>query len=156
MLIADPAALAVLTALGLAACWYDIKERRLPNTLVLATLAAGLGLAAWRGGAEVLPWHLAHLAVALGVGIGLYAIRALGAGDAKYYAALAAWFTLGDGLKLLMAVSFAGLVLALGWLAWRKFFGNSAPRKPIKDMDDMDKVPFGVAMATGAVLALLY
>jgi prepilin peptidase CpaA len=153
MIVADPAALAVLAALGLLACWFDIRERRLPNWLVLATLAAGLGLAAWRGGIEVLPWHLAHLGIALVAGIGLYALRALGAGDAKYYAALAAWFTLGDGLKLLMAVSFAGLVLALGWLAWRKLSGNPAPRKPL---DDMDKVPFGVAMAAGAVLALLY
>lgn len=153
MRIADPVALAVLAALGLLACWFDIKERRLPNGLVLATLAAGLGFAAWRSGAQVLPWHLAHLAIALGVGVGLYALRALGAGDAKYYAALAAWFALGDGLKLLMAVSFAGLILALGWLAWRKASGNPAPRKP---SDDMDKVPFGVAMAAGAVLALLY
>jgi prepilin peptidase CpaA len=153
MPIADPAALAVLAALGLLACWFDIRERRLPNGLVLATLAAGLGLAGWHGGIEAVPWHLAHLAIALAAGIGLYAIRALGAGDAKYYAALAAWFALGDGLKLLMAVSFAGLILTLGWLAWRKFSGKPAPRKPL---DDMDKVPFGVAMAAGAVLALLY
>jgi prepilin peptidase CpaA len=153
MPIADPAALAVLAALGLAACWYDIKERRLPNWLVLATLAAGLGLATWHGGIAVLPWHLAHFAIALGLGAGLYALHALGAGDAKYYASLAGWFTLGNGLKLLMAVSFAGLVLALGWLAWRKFSGNPAPRKPL---DDTDKVPFGVAMAAGAWLALLY
>jgi prepilin peptidase CpaA len=153
MNIADPAALAVLTVLGLLACWFDIRERRLPNWLVLATLLAGLGLAAWRGGFDVLPWHLGHFGIALAVGIGLYALRALGAGDAKYYAALAAWFTLGDGLKLLMAVSFAGLVLALGWLAQRKISGRPAPRKP---KDDMDKVPFGVAMAAGALLALLY
>lgn len=153
MTIADPAALAVLAVLGLLACWYDVKQRRLPNWLVLVTLAAGLGLATWRSGFEVLPWHLAHLAIALGVGIGLYALRALGAGDAKYYAALAAWFTLGEAIKLLMAVSFAGLLLALGWLAWRKFSGNPAPRKP---QEDQDKVPFGVAMAAGAVLALLY
>jgi prepilin peptidase CpaA len=153
MTIANPAALAVLAALGLLAGWFDIRERRLPNWLVLATAVAGLSLAAWQGGVQVLPWHLAHFAIALAVGIGLYAIRALGAGDAKYYAALAAWFTLGLAIKLLMAVSFAGLVLALGWLAWRKFSGNPAPRKPL---DDMDKVPFGVAMAVGAVLALLY
>lgn len=152
MTVADPAALAVLAALGLLACWFDIRERRLPNWLVLVTLATGLGLAA-RQGLDVLPWHLAHAGIALIVGIGLYAIRALGAGDAKYYAALAAWFTLGNALKLVMAVSFAGLFLALGWLAWRKFSGNPAPRKPV---EDMDKVPFGVAMAAGAVLALLY
>jgi prepilin peptidase CpaA len=153
MRVADPVALAVLAALGLLACWFDIRERRLPNWLVAATLAAGLGLAAWRTGAELLPWHLAHFAIALVVGIGLYSIRALGAGDAKYYAALAAWFALGDALKLLMAVSFAGLVLTLGWLAWRKFSGNPAPKNAL---DDRDKVPFGVGMAAGAMLALLY
>lgn len=153
MQVANPVALAVLAALGLLACWYDIKERRLPNWLAAATLIAGLGLAAWQSGAGVLPWHLAHSVIALGFGIGLYAIRALGAGDAKYYAALAGWFTLGDGLKLLMAVSFAGLLLAIGWLIRRKLAGKPAPRKPT---DDKDKVPFGVAMAAGAVLALLY
>lgn len=153
MFVADPAALTVLAALGFLACWFDVRERRLPNWLALATLAAGLIFAVWRSGAEALPWHLAHFAIALLVGIGLYALRALGAGDAKYYAALAAWFTLGNALKLVMAVSFAGLVLTLGWLAWRKFSGKPVPRKP---PDDMDKVPFGVAMAAGAMLALLY
>lgn len=153
MRIADPAALAVLAALGLLACWFDIRERRLPNWLVAATLAAGLGLTAWRGGAEVLPWHLAHFAAALAVGIGLYMLRALGAGDAKYYASLAAWFALDEAIRLLMAVSFAGLVLALGWLAWRRLSGRPAPRKPV---EDHDKVPFGVAMAAGSLLALLY
>lgn len=153
MQVSDPFALAALAATGLVAAWFDVRERRIPNWLVAATLALGLGFAAWRGGAGALPWHLAHLAVALLVGIGLYAARLLGAGDAKYYAALAAWQPLAAGLKLLMAVSFAGLALTLGWLAWRKLAGKPAPKKPVSDAD---KVPFGVAMAAGAVLALLY
>ena len=153
MEIANPAALAALAVLGLPACWFDIKERRLPNWLVLTTLAVGLGLAGWQGGVGVLPWHLAHVATALAVGIGLYALGALGAGDAKYYTALAGWFAFSDGLKLLMAVSFAGLVLALGWLIRRKLSGQPIIAKPV---DDKQKVPLGVAMAAGALLALLY
>lgn len=153
MPIADPVALAGLATLGLIACWFDIRERRLPNWVVLATLATGLAMAAWRGGLEVLPSHLGHLAVALAAGVGLYALRLFGAGDAKYYAALAAWQPLGAGFKLLMAVSFAGLLLALGWIAWRRASGRPLVRNP---QNDADKVPFGVAMALGAVLAQLY
>jgi prepilin peptidase CpaA len=150
---AATASLAAMGAITLLACWFDIRERRLPNWLVLATAALGLGIAGWQQGIAVLPWHLAHLAVALAVGIGLYAIRALGAGDAKFYAAVAAWFPLAAGIKLLMAASLAGLGFALGWLVWRRIKGNPPPRKPVKDMD---KLPFGVAIALGGLLALLY
>lgn len=153
MTVANPVALAALVALGLIACWFDVKQRRLPNWLVLVTLVTGLGLAAWSGGAGVLPSHLGHLAVALAICVGLYALRLIGAGDAKYYASLAAWQPLGAGIKLLMAVSFGGLVLVLGWLIWRRLSGRPAPRKA---ESDHDRVPFGVAMAMGAVLAQLY
>lgn len=147
------ASLAAMGAIALVACWFDIRERRLPNWLVGVTLVAGLGLAGWLQGPSALPWHLAHFGLALVVGIGLYAIRMLGAGDVKFYAALAAWFPLDAAIKLLMAVSCAGLAFALGWLVWRKLKGNPPPRKPIKDMD---KLPFGVAIALGGFVALLY
>jgi prepilin peptidase CpaA len=146
-------ALLVLGALALAGMWFDIRQRRLPNWLVLATLAAGLALAGWQSGWTALPWHLAHAGLALAVGIALYALRLVGAGDAKYYTAMAAWFPLDDGFKLVMAVSTAGLLYVIGWLAWRKISGNPVPRKAEADAD---KLPFGVAIAAGALLALLY
>jgi prepilin peptidase CpaA len=153
MTVTASAALAAMAAVALAACWFDIRERRLPNGLVALTLVLGLGLAGWQSGLAALPWHLAHVALALVVGVGLYAIKVLGAGDAKFYTAVAAWFPLAAGLKLLMAVSTAGLVFALGWMIWRRIKGNPAPRKPTADKD---KLPFGVAIALGGVLALLY
>lgn len=146
-------ALLVLGGLAVLAGWFDIKQRRLPNWLVLVTLAAGLAMAGWQQGWTALPWHLGHCALALAVGIGLYALRLVGAGDAKYYAAVAGWFSLDDGIKLLMSVSFVGLIYVIGWLAWRRFSGKPVPRKA---ENDTDKLPFGVAVAAGAVLTLLY
>lgn len=146
-------ALAALGGLALVAIWFDVRQRRLPNWLVLATLLIGLGTTSVVEGLTQLPWHLAHAGLALLVGVALYALRLVGAGDAKYYAAIAGWFALADGFKLLMAVSFAGLVYVLAWLAWRKISGNPVPRKAEADAD---KLPFGVAIAIGAVLAQLY
>lgn len=141
-----PVALALA---GSLACWLDVRTRTLPNWLSLATGLAGLVYAALSGGGAALGWHALHGFVALVVGMGLFAIRAIGGGDAKYYAGVACWFAIADGARLLVCVATSGLIVLLGWslIRWRK------GRKVLtRAKDDRDRLPYGVAVALGSVI----
>lgn len=140
----------LLVGLGLAACWFDVFQRRLPNWLSLLTFVSGIGVALATTGAAALPWNLLHALIAVIVGMGLFAVRAVGGGDAKYYAANAAWFGIDVALRLLVAVSIAGLVVLLIWAVWRRAKGEKVFAK---SQDERNKLPYGVAIAFGAVFA---
>jgi prepilin peptidase CpaA len=83
-----PVTKVVLLALVLVAAIYDLRERRIPNWLVLAGLILGFGLNAF-----LFEWAGLRLA-AFGMGLAfviyfpLYAIRGMGAGDVKLMAAI--------------------------------------------------------------------
>jgi prepilin peptidase CpaA len=143
---------AVLGLAGLYAAWSDIRWRKLPNALCLALGVLGLAVAAYGGGLAPAASGLAHAVIALIVGIGLFALGVIGAGDAKYYAASATWFSLGTGLRLLLWVSLAGLALFFVWFVWRRLRGIKIRTGAA---DDSDKFPYGVAIAAGSVLTAL-
>lgn len=140
----------VLAGLCLAGAWTDLRYRRLSNLLCVVALAGGLGFAFADGGLGAVGSHLLHALIALVVGMGLFAARIVGGGDAKFYAGIAAWFALADGARLLLAVSLGGLVLFLVWFVYRRL-----SRKPISRRDGAaeGKFPYGVAIAAGAVIA---
>ena len=146
----SPLAIPVLTGTGLCAAWLDAKFRRLPNALVAAV--AGLGLAATAGYSG---WANAgsgalHATIALVIGLALYSRGIIGGGDVKYYAGVAAWFPLASGFRLLSFVSLAGLGLVASWYLWKRAVGPSAS---LASAADQNKLPFGIAIAAGAVLA---
>jgi prepilin peptidase CpaA len=142
-------ALGTIAAIG---SYLDLRYRRLPNWLCAIALVAGLALVVAMGSWGAVPSSLLHVLIALAVGIGLFALGAIGGGDAKFYAALAAWFPLRDGFLLIGAVSLAGLVLLAAWLPWRV---ARRRRQPPVDGDVFDKLPYGVAIALGAVVAFV-
>ena len=147
--------LAVFAAIALCGLWLDARYRLLPNWLALLAAATGLGVAAWTGGASAAGLSLAHGFIALLVGLGLFAVRWIGGGDAKFYAGIACWFPLGQALFLLVSVSLVGLVLALGMLVVlrRKPRRGGLPQ-PDDRNDAFRQVPFGVAIALGGLMAL--
>ena len=81
-----------VTAVGLWAAWSDMKAMRIPNYSVLALLAIWLV-----GGPLLLPletwgWGWAIGIVVLAIGFGLNMAGWVGAGDAKFAAAMAPFF----------------------------------------------------------------
>lgn len=142
----------LLVAACLAAGWGDLSQRRIPNWLCAATALAGLGYGFAAGGWPVLGSHAAHAALALVVGMGLFAVGAFGGGDAKFYAAVAAWFALSEAAALLMAVALSGLLLLVVWFTVRRAAG-----KPIRRTggDPADTLPYGLAIGSGAVIGAL-
>jgi prepilin peptidase CpaA len=143
-----PAGLTILLAIGALS---DIKDRRLPNWLSLLLLIFGLGHAFALGGLadlgwlQAMGWHLLHAVIALAVGAALFAGGIFGGGDAKFYAGLAAYFTIGEGLDLLLWVSILGFFTIIGWMIGRRLFRGDKPKK-----DSLKaKFPYGVAIAAG-------
>jgi len=137
-----------LAVAGLVGSWFDFTQRRLPNWLCLVALLAGLGVAFAIGGLTALGWHGLHALVALLVGMGLFALRVIGGGDTKFYAALAAWFPFSVGLELFVSVALAGAVLTILFITARKLRGR--PAFP-KDPTLQERLPYGLAIASGAV-----
>src|SRR5581483_6279692 len=111
----------ILLPIVIGAAVYDMRYRRIPNWLNLTGVILGLAMNAWLI-AEGRPWpglvfSLKGLAVGFFVYFGLYAIRAMGAGDVKLMAAVGALVGWEDwcGIFILTAIigGLTALVLAL-------------------------------------------
>lgn len=94
--------------------WSDLSTMKIPNKAVIATIAvfAVVGLIALPFG-EYLPRYL-HVVAILAVGFVLNMIGLMGAGDAKFMAAMAAFIDPQDAvpfLYLLAGVTIAALIL---------------------------------------------
>ena len=152
----------------------DLLYRRISNKLVLALLLSWSVYAGWllvQGGAEqrsaLLTGALAGMGV-LAVGYFLFAMRWMGAGDAKLMAVLCLW--LGDqtfvflivtaltggvlalGLPLLRIVERAlalGLVRLNDWMSTLSFPTPHALRA-----EQTQGIPYGLAIASGAAFVL--
>lgn len=150
MTLAQWAPLAVLGVLCAAAVALDLVERRIPNWLCAAAAVTGLGWALIDGNFAALGSHALHMVIALVAGMGLFALGGFGGGDAKFYAGVASWFALKQGVLLLVCVALSGLLLLIVWFISRRLRGI-----PIRRVQESaaDGLPYGVAIGIGAMLA---
>jgi prepilin peptidase CpaA len=113
-------------ALAGAACWYDVRTRRIPNRLTFPAAAVGLFAATFAHGGHGTVSSAAGLLVGLALFLPLFVLRGLGAGDVKLMGALGAWL----GTSVIVGVAFyttlAGGVLALGLIARHGYAGQAA------------------------------
>lgn len=149
-------AFAALVILG--AVW-DSASYTIPNWISLALVAlfapAALTLGLGWAGAGL---HLAVGAVALVVGMIMFALGWIGGGDAKLFAAAALWLGPIGGPPFLIGVGVAGGVLAAVLLILR----SSAVRPTAllgpgwiaRLAEPGAGIPYGVAIAAGALYAL--
>lgn len=111
------AGLGGLIALLLLAVVFDVRQRRIPNGLVLAGLAAGLAVHLGGGG-----WGLLNAIggslLLLGLTFPLFALGWLGAGDVKLLTAVGAFATWHYALAVLLAVALAGGVVGSLAMIW--------------------------------------
>jgi prepilin peptidase CpaA len=152
----------VLVLLVLAAAAFDIRSRRIPNWLTAGGVLAGLALNAFLY--PVLPgllFALEGLAVGLGVYLALYAIRAMGAGDAKLMAGWQDWFgifivtaVIGGVMAVIFALSRGRLKTTfwnVGFILTEMKSGRAAYLKK----EELDvRSPKAVGLPHGAVIAV--
>ena len=149
--------LGVMPALVVVGGVSDLTTMKIPNWISLALLALFPPVAwiAGLGGQDILI-HFGVALAALCVGIAMFAFNWIGGGDAKLMSASCLWLGLtGSGAFLLWTGVAGGLFcLALIMLRQRfQFLAPSAPGWAARLLEPKGDVPYGVAIAIGALMA---
>lgn len=155
-----------LPVFALAGGYLDYRSRRIPNWLTVSGALAGLCLSALGGSPHFIA-SLQGFGTALGVGLVLYFLRTLGAGDAKFIAAIGAWSGLSRlPLAFLYMLGF-GAVFALAW-SWRRkmlqatlastasmvggALNGTTAGSPWVGQTESGRFPYGVGLGLGAIV----
>lgn len=131
--------------------WNDLKFMKIPNKAVLALTAVFLAIGLVVIPLADYPWRLLHLVVVLVIGFALNMAGMIGAGDAKFAAAMAPFFPLGD-LRLFMVLFAAVLIAAL--VTHRVFRSLPAMRRRTPDWKSWTSKKFPMGLALGGALAI--
>lgn len=157
----------LLLGVLLAACWTDLRSRRIPNWLTVGGMLAGLAVRAAMGPGPV---GAGMLGIGLGALLALpfFAVGALGGGDAKLLMAVGAFMGPMDLARASLVIAVVGGVVALfeavrrgvllptlascgslilGWVTLGRRGGSRA-----KAVAGRLAVPYGVAIAVGSLL----
>ena len=130
--------------------WSDMKFMKIPNTAVVALAVVFLVV-----GLVALPFHeysfrLLHLVVILAIGFVLNMMGSVGAGDAKFAAAAAPFFALGD-LRMVLYLFAAVLLAAVA--THRLARKIPAIRRLTPDWASWERKDFPMGLALGGTLA---
>jgi prepilin peptidase CpaA len=169
-----PAVEALLVLVALAAGFFDLRERRVPNWLTLAALIAGIAVNLALAHRPGLWTSLEGLGLALLIYLPLYLLRGVGGGDLKLMAAIGAivgpihWFWIWIFTALLGGVAALVLVIAKGRLratlanVWAILTSLARGRAPHLEHPDLDvrrestlRLPHGVVIAAATLIFLL-
>lgn len=137
-------------AIGVAtlAAGWDVAARRIPNwtvgLLALAAVAHSVAFHGWSGAGSA----GLHALIALIVGMVLFRFGAVGAGDAKLYAAAALAVPLGMALTMLGYTALAGMVLWILMFIRNRGIKNRSPGQSRLSWT----LPYGLPIAIAFVL----
>lgn len=149
-------ALAVLPALVIVAGLQDLTSMKIRNWISAALVVAFFPAALLIGLAPLtIAMHVGVGVLALAVTIGLFALGQMGGGDAKLIAATSLWFGLGAGMFLLWMALAGGVfaVLILIGRARAQPYLAALPGWASTLMTPKKRIPYGVAIAAGALIA---
>ena len=136
----------------------DLSRLKIPNRAVMALFGiyAVLGLALALGTDWTVSdwaWRFLHLVVVLLIGMALNALSLIGAGDAKFAAAMAPFVALRDWDA---ALALFPLMLLLCWLLHRVARATAGPRLAVgwASWSSGKRFPMGVALSATLLLYL--
>lgn len=138
----------VLGCTLVAAAIEDAFRLRISNVTSLIVFAGAIVAAIVEGPSWGLWQNAVGLAALLTLGTLAFSAGWLGGGDVKLLAATALWFDLKSTVWMLALVFLAGGVLALCYFVSRPFRGVKGTKKG-------GRIPYGIAIAVGA-LAIIY
>ncbi|MCB1907095.1 MAG: prepilin peptidase [Rhodocyclaceae bacterium] len=112
--------ISILISILTVACWFDMRERRVPNALILAGMLIAPVLGWAEAGAPGIGSALAGLAAGLAVLLPFFVLRMVGAGDVKLMSVVGG-FTGAAALLPIALYTFiaGGLLAAVSLLATR-------------------------------------
>jgi prepilin peptidase CpaA len=156
----EPASLIllILPALAIVAGLKDATSFTIPNWISAAAVLAFFP-AAFAVGADFgqIGIHLGVGVLALAAAMGMWAMRLIGGGDAKLLAACALWLGWPAVGPYLLVTALAGGALSLLILnlraSWARAFVPVGPRWVERLREEGGNVPYGVAIAVGALIA---
>ena len=152
---------------GLAA-WSDFKGFRIPNfipAVIIGAFAVAYGVTYLTGQQDVmfspLRVHLSAAGIVLLITMTMFGLKVLGAGDSKFATAIALWTGIVPGLPaFLIYMALLGGVIGGISLALRKWKPLKLPLNgvlkdtwPQKAQEGHNAVPYGIAIAGGAIVA---
>ncbi len=118
--------MAVLAPAMCLACWSDYRHRRVPNWLTGSLAIGGLAVGTMSGGWNGLSHAMLGLLTGLALLLGPWLIRAMGAGDVKYMAALGAWLGPATTLWAVVAGGLLGGLMASATILMRRQWSATA------------------------------
>ncbi len=149
--------LAILPALVIIAGLKDLTSMKIPNwisgLLILGFFPAALFFGLTPAAIGI---HLGVAAAALLIGMGLFALNLLGGGDVKLMAAACLWLGLSGSGVFVLATAIIGGVFSLALLvsrAWLQPWVSAGPGWFVQLMEPKGHIPYGVAIAAGALVA---
>jgi len=167
----------VVIGASLAAAVWDLKERRIPNSLTVPVLLGGASWWMLHGGTAGMAESLAAAGTMALPYLVLFLFAGGGAGDVKLMAAVGAWLGLSQGLTALVCVCFFGMLMALAKAVYDRQFmavlgsirlilltfylhvvsrGNVEPCRAEPAAHEARTFPYGPAMFAGVVAAAVY
>jgi prepilin peptidase CpaA len=156
----------VLCILLAAACVSDLRTRRIPNRLVLITAVSGVIFSAvTKSFAVGLTQAGGGLLTGLAIWIPFYALRMLGAGDVKLFAAAATFLGARSAVDAAVYTALYGGALSLLYMVLHSGFKSTAFRlgnamhqpsllqNPVTS--DRRRMPYAFAIAAGVLTVVL-
>lgn len=152
--------LSILPVLVIIAGLHDLTTMKIPNW-ISGLLVLGFVPAAVASG---LSWTDIGIGFGVGfaallAGMALFALRWVGGGDAKLLAAASLWFGLEGVAPFLLYTALIGGAFCMVLLAARarlQVFAMNGPTWVTRLMQPKGDIPYGVAIAVGALLAYPY
>ncbi|MET0656794.1 MAG: A24 family peptidase [Steroidobacteraceae bacterium] len=160
----------VLIAYVLSIALIDMRTHRIPNVISAAALAAAFTVSLATGGAGALADALVGMLAGLLIFLPFYLVRAFGAGDVKAMAVVGAFLGFESTLAASATTLIVGAVIGLGVMlknapsarsVMARILGTafaltSGQRMEVSAGRDIQRFPYGVAIAIGTLIVVTY
>lgn len=138
-----------IAPIALWVAWTDLKWMKIKNTAVLALVAVYLVVGLLALPFEAWAWGWLSLAIVLVVGFVMTTAGLMGAGDAKFAAAMAPFIALGDLTLFLMLF---GLIVIITFIGHRLFRASSFAERIAPGWESWHRREFPMGLALGPAL----
>ena len=154
--LVNPLLIVPLLALLIVALITDLRDRRIPNILVLAGLVIGVAGHVWFSGVTGLVLAASGMCVGLLCLLPFYISGGMGAGDVKLMAMCGAFLGPVHVVVAAVAALVVGGVIGTVWFSMQLRSTESADPQDDADSISMNAaIPYALAVSAGAIISLM-